>query len=75
MRASLGERLRHLLSLLEAGDSEAEDFIATLQNTPAYAGWQDELELIVAHIEDVEFKTAGTLVQDLLANLENKAVT
>ncbi|MBC9073346.1 response regulator [Thauera sp. CAU 1555] len=75
VRASLAERLRHLLSLLETGDSEAEDFIATLQNTPAYAGWQDELELIVAHIEDVEFKTAGTLVQDLLANLENKAVT
>lgn len=72
--AVLADRLRQLQRLLETGDSEAEDFVATLQNTPLYAGWQDELDLIATHIEDVEFKIAGTLVQDILDKLERKAV-
>jgi two-component system, sensor histidine kinase and response regulator len=74
-RAVLVDRLQQLQHLLAAGDSETEDFIATLQNTPAYAGWQDELDTIAMHIEDVEFKIASTLVQGILDNLEKKAVS
>ncbi len=72
---ALADRLQQLQRLLAAGDSEAEDFISTLQNTPAYARWQDDLDAIATHIEDVEFKIAGNLVQEILDKLEKKAVT
>jgi len=74
-RDSTSERLRQLLRLLEAGDSEAEDFVAALQDSAANASWRDELDTVALHIEDVEFKVAHTLVQRILENLDQEAST
>ena len=72
---NMSNRLRHLLRLLEAGDSDAEEFIGILQETAAHTRWHSELDAIAMHIEDVEFNTAHALVQRILDNLEMEEPT
>jgi len=64
-------QLERLVDLLAAGDSEAEDVVERLREE-ADAGWEDRLERMIAHIQEVEFELAGEVVRNLLADLDQE---
>ena len=68
---AIRNQLEYLLQLLDVGDSAAEDVVERIQEE-AGAAWEELLERVATHIEEVEFEDASEVVRALLATIDQE---